>query len=52
MKSWKTTTIGFAAAVLQLMAGGMNLKSAAMAAAVAALGAMAKDHDVSGAKPQ
>lgn len=48
MRNWKTTVIGVIAAALQMYAGGMNLKSAAMAAGLAALGAVAKDHDVSG----
>lgn len=52
MRNWKTTLLGFVAAVLQLMAGGMTLKNAAAAAGVAALGLVAKDHDVSGLPPK
>lgn len=45
MRNWKTTAIGFIGAVLTLMAGGMNLKSAATAATLAAIGTASKDHD-------
>lgn len=52
MRNWKTTVIGFAGAVLTLMASGMNLKAAATAATLAALGAAAKDSNVSGPPAQ
>lgn len=48
MNNWKTTLIGLAAAFLHLYANGMNVKSAAAATAIAALGAVAKDGDVTG----
>lgn len=51
MKNWKTTVLGFAAGVLQLMANGFTLQSAAAATAMALLGAFAKDYDVSHTKP-
>lgn len=51
MRNWKTTALGFVAAVLQLMAGGMNAKTAASAAAIALLGTVAKDYDVSHTQP-
>lgn len=43
MKDWKTTLAGLVAGVLQMAATGMNWKGALAAAAVAALGAAAKD---------
>ena len=52
MKNWRTTVAGLVAAFLQLYAGGMNLKSAAAAAGLAALGAFAKDHNVTGGSIQ
>ena len=52
MTSWKTTLVGILAAALQLYANGANLKSIALAVSLAGLGAVAKDHDVTGgAKP-
>lgn len=41
--NWKTTLVGVGAAALQLYAGGASLESAATAAGLAALGAVAKD---------
>jgi hypothetical protein len=52
MKNWKTTVAGFVAGFLQLYAGGMNLKSAAIATALAALGLLAKDRNVTGGTVQ
>jgi hypothetical protein len=46
--SWKTSLIGVVMAALQLHQGGMNWKSAAMAALMAGLGLAAKDGNVTG----
>lgn len=48
MRSWKSTLIGFIAAALNLIAGGVNWKTAIMSAAIAALGAVTKDYNVTG----
>lgn len=45
MRNWKTTLAGFAGAVLELVANGMSLKTALVAAAWALLGAAARDHN-------
>jgi hypothetical protein len=46
--SWKTSLIGLVMGAFQLHQGGMNWKSAAMAALMAALGLAAKDGQVTG----
>lgn len=43
--NWKTTAVGFGAAVVELMAGGLSLRTAATAAGLAAIGAVASDGD-------
>ena len=48
MRSWKTTLAGLIGAVANLMAGGMNTKTAIVSVGLATLGALAKDHNVSG----
>lgn len=48
MNNWKTTLLGALAAFLHLYANGMSVKSAAAALALGALGAAAKDGDVTG----
>lgn len=48
MNNWKTTALGILAAFLHLYANGMTVKSAAASVAIAALGAAAKDADVTG----
>lgn len=55
IKSWKTTLIGVLAGAgiitLQLMqTGTTDIKTLAMAFGIAALGALSKDHDVTGIK--
>lgn len=44
LKNWKTTLAGAITAVLNLTANGMTLKTFLLSAAIAALGAYAKDH--------
>ena len=41
--SWRSTVIGWAAAILNLYVNGMSLKSAAASVAMAAFGAVVKD---------
>lgn len=52
MKNWKTTLIGvgtaFVYATISYLQGGMDLKSAAIAAGIALLGSFSKDHNVTG----
>ena len=43
-KNWKTTLLGLAAGVLNLVASGASWKSAAVSIGVAAVGAAAKDY--------
>jgi hypothetical protein len=43
--NWKTTLIGFSAAALNLIQQGVTWKSALLSAAIATLGAVAKDYD-------
>ena len=52
MRNWKTTVIGVIGGALSLYTGGMNGKSAMIAATLAALGAVSKDFNVSGPPPQ
>ena len=52
MKNWKTTLAGLGAAFLQLLAGGMTAKNAGVAIGLAAIGALAKDHNVTGGQVQ
>lgn len=44
-KNWKTTLAGFLGGALTAWAGGMDLKSVVIGAAIAAVGTAAKDHD-------
>lgn len=46
--SWKTTVAGYVAGVATYVAGGMDFKHAVLGAALALLGHMAKDGDVTG----
>lgn len=48
MKNWRTTLAGIGLGALQLFVGGMNWKSILLSAAMAALGAVAKDANVTG----
>ncbi len=48
MKNWKTTLAGFGLAVLNLIAQGVNWKSALFSAALAIAGSVQKDHNVTG----
>lgn len=48
MKNWKTTIAGLGLAFINLYAGGMTAKNAALSVGLAALGAVAKDGDVTG----
>ncbi len=48
MKNWKTTLFGLAAAALNLFANGTNWKQVLVALGLAGLGAVAKDHNVTG----
>ena len=50
MRNWKTTLIGLAAGLLHLVANGASWETAAVSVGVAALGAVAKDSDVTGGK--
>jgi len=54
LKNWKTTLFGFLAGggylFLQQISGGVKLKDAALATGLVVLGAMAKDHDVTGGR--
>ena len=43
LKDWKTTVVGFAAAVLNLWASGVTLKSAVVSVSLATLGSVAGD---------
>lgn len=43
-KNWKTTLAGLAAAVAHVSVNGVSWKNLLVAAAVAAVGALAKDH--------
>lgn len=52
MKNWKTTAFGLGVAFLNLYANGMSLKTAAMSVGLAALGAAAKDANVTGGTVQ
>lgn len=49
MRNWKTTAAGAVIGVLNLSANGVTLKSFLLSLALAALGAFAKDHNVTGA---
>ena len=46
MKSWKTTLLGAVAGAANLIASGVNWKTAVFSASLAALGALAKDYNV------
>lgn len=48
MKNWKTTLLGIAVAVLNLYAGGVTIKTAALSVGLGLLGAAAKDSNVTG----
>src|SRR5262245_37497121 len=48
VKNWKTTLIGIAAGVLNLVANGATWKNAALSVLLGLFGASAKDHDVTG----
>jgi len=51
-KNWKTTLVGFVMAFANLLAAGLttgiSFKDAAISAAIAAIGIVAKDYDTSG----
>ena len=52
MKNWKTTLIGLLTGagylLLQSLSGGMKVRDAVLATGIAVLGAVAKDHNVTG----
>lgn len=50
MTNWKTTVIGFGAAILNLVANGATWQAAAVSVGLAALGTVAKDSDVTGGR--
>lgn len=57
MKNWKTSLFGLLTGagylLLQALAGGVRPKDALLATGIAVLGAVAKDHNVTGGtKPQ
>jgi len=52
MKNWKTTLAGLAVALLNLNVQGMTVKAFLYSAAIAALGAAAKDHNTTGGTVQ
>lgn len=45
MRNWKTTLAGVVAALANLSVNGVTLKHFIVSAAIAALGALAKDHN-------
>lgn len=51
MKNWKTTLIGSAGAMVNLIANGVNWKSAALSVTLTLLGLASKDLDVTGVGP-
>ena len=48
MRSWKTTLVGIVVGFLNLSLNGVSVKSILLSAAVAALGTLAKDYNVTG----
>lgn len=50
MKNWKTTLLGYVAAVLNLNQAGLNWKSVLLSVALAILGHVAKDAGVTGSE--
>jgi hypothetical protein len=48
MKNWKTSLAGLGAGILNLLANGHNWKQVLLSAAVAALGLVGKDLNVTG----
>lgn len=52
IRSYKTTGLGAAAGILNLVLNGMTWKQALMSLALGGLGVFAKDSDVSGPPPQ
>ena len=52
MKNWRTTLAGLGAAFLNLYANGLTLKAAGLSVALAAIGAVAKDYNVTGGTSQ
>ena len=48
MKNWKTTVAGLAGGALTAYAGGLDLTHVLLGLALAALGLVAKDKDVTG----
>lgn len=50
MTSWKTTLFGFGAGVLNMLANGTNWKQVLYSAALAGLGILAKDFNITGTK--
>ena len=48
MRSWKTTLVGIVAGFLNLSLNGVSVKSILLSAAVATLGTLAKDYNVTG----
>jgi hypothetical protein len=50
--SWRTSLVGLFLGALQMKAGGMTWSNAGTAAGLTLLGALAKDHNVSGTDPK
>jgi hypothetical protein len=48
--NWKTTLFGFAAGILNMFANGTSWKQVIYSVAVAGLGLLAKDFNISGTK--
>jgi hypothetical protein len=48
MRSWKTTLAGFVVGFLNLSQNGVSVKTILLSAAVAALGTLSKDFNVTG----
>ena len=48
MKNWKTTVAGLSFGVLNLVLSGATVKNAVLSVGLAAIGALAKDHNVTG----
>ena len=52
MKNWKTTVFGLGAGALNLLANGTNWKQVLLSLAVAGVGLVAKDSNVTGGTVQ
>ena len=48
MRSWKTTLVGIVASFLNLSLNGISIKSILLSVAVATLGTLTKDYNVTG----